>query len=416
MTGERWLILSYFSRIDGMACAQHIDDRIPFFREHGITPVMLTSVCGDPWPDGVPQARVPSVAPSGLRFELRHLRRRGRLPKWLATLLLLPVLPFYVLEKAVFNLDSQWSWFPLAILRGVRLCREQTPRVIYATGGAPSAHLAAAWISRLSGIPWISEFQDPLVHEDWQRSRCALKVYAWLERLVCARANAVVFLTDAARNNARSRTALGERGATVYPGSDPGNMPSVPYQRGEFCRFAHFGSFWGSRNLKVFLEGLGAVLKAQPELASSVRLDLYGTCDGLSRGLIERFPYPGVICDFGRVPRQESLAAMKRCDVLLLIQNTEIFSAETIPSKVYEYLHAGRPVLGLVHRNPELAGILDAQGDLAVAADDAGQVQEGILGLVTRWQRGELSLAAEPSAFTVRQAVDKIVDLAAEIV
>lgn len=408
---KRWLILSYFSRKDGMACAQHIDDRIPYLTERGIAPIMLTSVCGGSWPKDILQARVPSLAPSGLRFELRHLRNRNRAVKWFVPLLLLPVLPFYLLEKAVIDLDSQWSWFPLAILRGVLFCRRQRPEAIYSTGGAPSAHLAAALIARLTAIPWIAEFQDPLVHEDWHRSRRALRCYGWLERLICRNASAVIFLTDAARKNADARTGLGARGVTIYPGADPANMPSAEYRKGAHCRFAHFGSFGGSRNLKVFLEGLRGAFAEHPELVSLVRLDLYGNCDRLSKKLIDSFHYPEVVADFGRVPRRDSLVAMKLCDVLLLIQNTEAFSSETIPSKSYEYFNTGRPTMGLLFRNPELGEMLRGHGDLAVAADDPEQVQAGIVELVRRWQQGALSGMTGASPYTVRRAVGQIVDL-----
>jgi hypothetical protein len=146
---RRWLILSYFSGIDGMACAQHIDDRLSLLPERGITPLLLTGICGKARADRV-TVQVPSVAPSGVRFELRHLRRRISPLKIAGPFLNLLLLPFYVLEKLLINLDSQWSWFPLAILRGRQLCRRYRPEIIYSTGGPASAHLAAAVIARRS--------------------------------------------------------------------------------------------------------------------------------------------------------------------------------------------------------------------------------------------------------------------------
>jgi len=411
---RRLLVISYFSKIDGMACAQHIDDRLPYLRERGITPLMLTGVCGGRWPNMV-QARVPSVAPSGIRFELRHLRRASRLVKLLTPIILLPLLPFYFIEKLIIDLDSQWSWFPLAIVRGWFLCRNYRPEAIYATGGPPSAHLVAACISRWCGIPWIAEFQDPLVHNDWQRSGRALRVFIWLERFICRRASAVVFLTDAAREKSTQRTGLGKRGWTVYPGADPANMPTVEYRKGECCHFSHFGSLGGSRNLKVFLEGLQLVFHDNPDLVKVVRLDIYGTCDRLSRELIAKFPYPGVISDFGRVPRAESLIAMKKSDVLLLIQNTEEFSSETIPSKTYEYLHSGRPVLGLVHNNAELQEMLRSLGHMAVAAASAMAVKEGIMGAYGMWRDEIKGGVLQISPYTVEAATDQIIGLVAAI-
>lgn len=111
----RWLVLSYFSRIDGVASAQHIDDRIPLLRKVGIEPVLLTGPCGERWEEGR-HAIGRCVAPSGIRFEVRHLFRkrelRGGPYKVLKFLLLFPVLPFYLLEKLLVDLDSQCPGSP----------------------------------------------------------------------------------------------------------------------------------------------------------------------------------------------------------------------------------------------------------------------------------------------------------------
>jgi hypothetical protein len=409
--GSPWLILSYFSRIDGMACAQHIDDRIGPLRARGIEPLMLTGVCGERW-RGLVHERVLSASPSGLRFELRHLKRRGGMSRLWAGLLNLLILPLYLLEKLAIDLDSQWSWFPLAILRGRRMCSLHGPQMIYSTGGPASAHLAAAMIARGCGIPWIAEFQDPLVHGDWLRGKRALKVFAWLERLICTRADAVVFLTDQARKNADARTGLGHRGWSVYPGADPAALPDIGYVRGDECIFAHFGSLGGSRNLKVFLEGLRQAVSERPELAAIVCLEIYGSCDPLSRRIIREFPWPEMIRDHGRIPRNESLVAMKKTGILLLIQNTGEFSAETIPSKTYEYLHVGRPILGLAHRNPELVLMLSSLGHTAVAADSPHAVKQAIIGCYEQWRQEGTHPPAD-SPYTVAAAVDEIVSIAA---
>jgi len=407
---RRWLILSYFSRIDGMACAQHIDDRLPYLERNGISPIMLTSVCGT-CHEGMIQERVPSVAPSGIRYEFRHLRKRSMWLRIISPLINIVILPFYLIEKLIVDLDSQWSWFPLAIIRGVSLCRRHRPELIYSTGGPASAHFAAAFISRATGIPFIAEFQDPLVHGDWLRSRRALWVFTWLERFICERAAAVIFLTDEARKNAQSRTGLGAKGRVIYPGANPVDSIGPLYRKGEFCRFSHFGSLGGSRNLLVFLEALRLVISEQPELAEVIRLDLYGSCDGRSRRSIEEFPWPQVVHEHGRIPRAESLAAMRRTDILLLIQNTEEFSSETIPSKVYEYFHTGRPILGLVHKNAELREMLVTLGHHAAEADNPHFVSMQINMLYQLWKNNE-QISYSVSSFNVSASVETLVTTA----
>ncbi|MGB5195808.1 MAG: glycosyltransferase [Candidatus Deferrimicrobium sp.] len=411
---RRWLVLSYFSRIDGMACAQHIDDRIPLLREAGIEPVLLTGPCGERWEEGR-HAIARCVAPSGIRFEVRHLFRRrglrGPLHKVLEFLLLLPLLPFYLLEKLVVDLDSQWSWFPLAARRGYALCRELGPELIYSTGGAASAHIAAGRIARRTGIPWVAEFQDPLVHGDWYRGKAARKAFAFAERYVCEHASRVVFLTGEARRRAAARTSLGDRGRCIYPGAEP--PPESPPRRrnGALLRFTHLGSFGGSRNPAVLLEAARRLLEDRPEIAGTLRFDFYGHCDASSARRLREFPVPGVVTYHGRVPRREALSAMRDADVLVLIQNIDDFSAETIPSKVYEYLMAGPPILALVHRNPELSAMLESLGHTAVEAADPGSVRAAIETI--HGNREKYALRTQtPSPYSIGEAVGRLISIA----
>src|SRR5437762_9651889 len=138
-TVPRWLVLSYFANVDGMACSAHVDDRLAELRRRGIEVVLLSSVCGQPHDRAEKNTfRIASVAPSGVRFELRHwVRRHGnrRWLKWLSLLLFLPLLPFYLLEKILVPLDSQWSWFLTAAPAGWLLARKHQSQLIYSSGG-----------------------------------------------------------------------------------------------------------------------------------------------------------------------------------------------------------------------------------------------------------------------------------------
>ncbi len=260
-----WIIFSYFSNINGKASSQHIDDRIPHLASLGVKPFIISSICGDRAKD-VAHYRVPSVAPSGLRFELRYLKRRNTIFKFAAIPLLVIILPLYLIEKAIINLESEWSWFPLAFLRGLLLHRKFHFDLIYSTGGPASAHLAAGLLARCAKIPWIAEFQDPIVFKDWNRSKTALRINSRLERFILDNASLVVFLTEGAKEMALSRTAAdAAKTHVIYPGASPAGEPQTIYRKGNFCRFAHFGSFGGSRNPGTFMEGLQIVLDQKPD-------------------------------------------------------------------------------------------------------------------------------------------------------
>ncbi len=410
-----WLILSYRANIAGSACSQHIDDRLPFFRKQGIEPVLLTGPVGKPSPTWI-HLRTHSVAPSGIRFEVRHYLRRHLQKRWqfklVETLVLLPVFPLYLLEKIIINLESEWSWWVMASIRGVFLCNRLQPAVIYSTGGSASAHVAALIIKHFTGIQWMAETQDPLVHDqDWQRSTLVLKIYRLLERYICARADRFVFLVKAALQHTEQRVQGMCRGSVVYPGSIPSLFKEGLYKKGTLCHFAHFGSLAGTRNLVVFFQALARAIEENRSLTEVVRVDVYGSFDDASRREMQRLHLDDLVICHGTVSRKQALLAMQKADCLLLVQNILYFSCETIPSKVYEYILSGRPIIGLLYNNEELQSMLRTNGHLTVQADDRDALAATILELVAAFESTEFHSKKPARVWTTEQAVRDLVSL-----
>ena len=77
-TNQRWLIIAHCFNMDGQAASHHITDKIPYLKRHGIEPVVVSSATGYLDSD-VEHHQVTSPAPSGLRFELRHIIKLNRL-------------------------------------------------------------------------------------------------------------------------------------------------------------------------------------------------------------------------------------------------------------------------------------------------------------------------------------------------
>jgi hypothetical protein len=98
--------------------------------------------------------------------------------------------------------------------------------------------------------------------------------------------------------------------------------------------------------------------------------------------------------------------------VLLLIQNTDDVSFETIPSKVYEYLLTRRPILALVYRNPELQAMLERMGHTVVQADDEETIKRGLETYIDLWNQNLLEYVASESPYTTMHAVDELIHLA----
>jgi hypothetical protein len=99
-----------------------------------------------------------------------------------------------------------------------------------------------------------------------------------------------------------------------------------------------------------------------------------------------------------QVPRAAALDAQRRATVLLALGSPGAAGDGDVPTKVFEYLDAGRPVLGVASPASALAALLaETRGGRAVATPEAAEA--ALLDWVRTWRRdGRLETGSDPAA------------------
>ena len=421
-----WLILSHGFNMDGRAASQTITDKIPHLLNLGIKPIVVSAITGKK-DKVVEHHQVLPAMPVALRFDLRHYLKERISNRFFyriaMTLISLMLLPFLIIEKLFIRIETHWSWAITAYFTSARIISKSKPALLYSTGGAYSAHLAAYWLSHKFKLPWIAEIHDPMIFPGLTKIKMRMRFSAWLEGKICKHADVVWWFTEEALARARARhPELGARGYCIIPGANPPESVRSPYHRGDHLIIGHFGSLAETRNLEIFLQGLQQALEKHPQWANHIRLHLYGGgVDAISARALKDFPYPEVVEQFGRLEsdpktgesgRNQVLRRMNAADCLLLLHGTVPFCEEYIPSKMYEYLWTRRPIMALVWHNPQMERMLRELGHWTAQADDADAVASALEELHTRWQSDTLHDSKLPSPYTAEAATAEIVSLA----
>lgn len=423
-----WLVMAHCFNMDGRAASQTLTDRLGHLRAAGVQPVVVSAPTGDRHP-AVAHHRVLSPAPSGLLFEGRQLvdRGGGRRPTRAASKALLTavLLPVYLVEKLVADLDSQWSWFMSAAVLGLVLVRRRRPALVYSSAGPPSSHLAAWLVSRLARRPWLAEVHDPLVYGDGRPRRVRDLFQLLVETAIFRDADAVVYFTRAALDDARRRHPPRRRAVVLRPGAHPPDIGGVGYRRRERVHFGHFGSLDRHRHLGPVVRAIHRLIEAHPEWRDRLRLDVYGSrLDDATREALARRPLGDLLAAHGRLEfdsasgksgRRRVMEAMRRTDVLLLIHGEGDEARYYVPSKLYEYLLMRRPILCLAAPDTELARMLVPLGHRVVDPRRDGDVAQAMAEMIVSWQAGGLADRPAAEVYRVSDAVAALVALADEI-
>ena len=426
---QRWLVLAHAFNMDGRAASQTITDKVPHLLAANIELVVLSGVQGRPdevlehhplWPWG----------PAGIRFELRHVLRK-RLSGWryrLAMgLLSLPLLPFMLIEKLLYPLESSWSWRFAARHKALALARERKFDLIYSTGGAYAAHLAACDLQRDLQLPWLAEVHDPLVTPGETPRTAHARMKLEVERRICSHAQVALWFTDQALASARARhPQLGDRGHVLLPGIDNPFADGIPpyFARSKFV-IGHFGSLSSTRNLLLVINALECLANETPTAFADIELHVTGgPLDAVSQKRLLYSPVQNILRHWGRIEsdpvtgftgRDRILRMMRASDVLLLIHGEDPICEEYIPSKMYEYLWMRRPILAQVHRNVQMTSILKKLGHSVIqtteshTGDAIRPMSMQIADLHGRWKNEGLPDSPYESPYTTRAAVDQLI-------
>lgn len=331
----------------------------------------------------------------------RHLAIRGRYPRCL-------------------SLPDRWvSWLACAIPAGLALIARHRPAVLWTTFPLATAHLIGWALHRLTGVPWIADFRDPMVEyigDTWfPRDPAIRRSRLFVERRVAHRASAVTFCTETAREIfiGRHRWPSDRRPSVViengFDESDFAVADQLPSRRnGQRFHLVHSGTLYPGpdRDPAALLEAV-ASLRARGRLPERFRLTLRATgFDERYRPVIDRLRLGAYVELAPPLPYHEALREVLDADGLLLIQGHT--SNPAIPAKAYEYLRAGRPILALVDAGGETSALLRrvSVGTLVPPDDHAG-IERALDEFLHRPQRqpARVLSAQESARFTRRERV-----------
>ncbi len=333
----------------------------------------------------------------------KHLALRGRFPRFLGV-------P-----------DRWWSWWLGAVPVGLELIRRFKPALLWSTYPIATAHLIGYTLHRLTGIPWVADFRDPMVDPDYPPDPLQRRVFEWIERQTvkhCARAvftapGMLRLYAERYGDIPPSRLALIENGyeesafAEVERSAGAGERATSRRP----ILLTHSGTIYPlERDPRAFFAALADLKRKGLVTASDLRITLRATgCDGYVQGLLERYSIADVITLAPSVPYRVALGEMLNSDGLLLLQAANC--NYQVPAKLYEYLRARRPIVALTDPRGDTATVLRDAGIDTIAPLDS---QSEISGLLIRFlemlrqQRAPVASEEKIAACSRRTRTDEL--------
>mgnify|MGYP002625337201 CR=1 FL=1 len=286
----------------------------------------------------------------------------------------------------LFVPDPRVWWVRPSVRFLKKYLKDHPVDIIVTTGPPQSMHLIGQRLSKVTGLPWVSDFRDPWTRMYYLRhlplTKATWRKLRSLEQGVLDDSTTVLSVTPFVQRDFQGKTKTPV--AMITNGFDEDDFASVDAAPDSYFNLSHTGFLAEDGNPRVLWKVLGEMVLEDPALKEQLRIRLSGKVDA---AVLESISGEGLAentVNLGYLDHDSAVREQKSASVLLLPLRNDPEYAIILPGKLFEYLAARRPILGIGQTDGAMAEVLreTAAGEM-FNWDDAEAVRRF---LSARWE------------------------------
>jgi glycosyltransferase involved in cell wall biosynthesis len=289
--------------------------------------------------------------------------------------------------------DREAGWIPIALYKGLRIIKGEDIPVLYSSAPPWTAHVIASLLKKRTRIRWVADIRDPWTRRPWlsaeKRRGARYNTLKRIEKAVVHLADRVILNTDPLRRDfsAFYRDINPAKFVTIMNGMDPDDYPSLGNSaRRTNDRFVitHGGSFYRKRDPRPFLTAVAELLREKAISESDLVIRFVGAVDPKFNihDWVRQRDLQGVVTIEPPLAHGRYLELLSCSDLLLLIQpETDL----QVPSKLFEYIAVGKPILALAHNGATKSLVEQYKRGHIVDPYDVSAIKKALLDLIDGW-------------------------------
>lgn len=229
---------------------------------------------------------------------------------------------------------------------------------IITTGPPHSLHLIGLQLRKQLPIKWVADFRDPWTtigyHEELKLTKKSKQKHHKLEAEVLQTADQIVTTSFTTREEFLQLTK--QPIEVITNGYDAEKHTKTTLD--EKFTISHIGSLLSERNPEVLWNVLSELIQTNTTFATDFQLQFAGVISDRIKRMIGEFGLNAHTTYFGYVSHQKALELQRTSQVLLLIEINAEKTKGIIAGKLFEYMAAERPIIGIGPKDADISKII----------------------------------------------------------
>ena len=255
--------------------------------------------------------------------------------------------------------DARFLWIKPSVKFLVKFVKENQVDAIFTDGPPHTNTYIGNLLSKKTGIPWLSDYQDPWTQVDYYKmlriGKFADKKHKKMEQECLQSASKITIASPTWKIDLESIGA--QNVDVIYYGYDESDFKKLKKEASDYFDIVHTGLLGIDRHPREFIKIL-----AEKKFSRPIRLLLAGQIDVEIKDELKEQEDVLKVEILGTVSRKEALQLATNADLLLLPLNKAENAHGRLPGKLYEYLRTYNPILGLGPTKSDAATIIQSTG------------------------------------------------------
>ena len=244
--------------------------------------------------------------------------------------------------------DNTRGWYSYAIDSASQLMQSEEIGVIISTSPPPISHIIANKLKRKYRIKWIADFRDPWSQKAVMHRSALIKYFdKLLEVITISSADQLVSVTKPYVDKTK-KLHPGKTVHCITNGFDDERMQEDQAKLTEKFTITHTGNLYnGRRDPSILFSAVSELIKENKIDRNFVSIRFYDAQEDWLKIKINKYALTDVVKLYWKIPYEEALARQKESQLLLVIRWDNNYETGNMPAKIFEYLKAKRPIIGI---------------------------------------------------------------------